>query len=118
MDQRLPYPSDLSDAEWSLLEPLLPPARSDVRPRKYKMREIINAIRYLQRSGCSWRMLPHDFSPYRVVFYYFCLWRRDGSWERMHDALYTQLRQQLGRHEQASAGSIDSQSVKTTEKGG
>lgn len=112
------YPSDLSDREWTILEPLLPPARADVRPRKYEMREIINAVRYLQRTGCSWRMLPHDFPPYRAVFYYFSLWRKEGTWEVIHDAIYRQVRLQLGRNEQASAGSLDSQSVKTTEKGG
>lgn len=118
MVERRLYPSDLSDAEWAELEPLIPKARADVRPRKYAMREIINGLRYLQRSGCAWRMLPHDFPPYRAVFYYFRLWRKDGTWERIHDALYRQVRVHMGRNEQASAGSLDSQSVKTTEKGG
>ena len=112
MVERRPYPSDLSDAEWAKLEALLPEARADVRPRKYAMREIINGLRYLQRSGCAWRMLPHDFPPYRAVFYYFRLWRKDGTWERIHDALYRQVRVHMGRNEQASAGSLDSQSVK------
>ena len=111
MPKRAAYPSDLTDAEWSLLEAQLPPARKDVRPRKHPMREIINAIR-------SWRMLPHDFPPYRVVFYYFSLWRKTSVWEKIHDALYAQLRTEMGREAQASAGSLDSQSVKTTEKGG
>jgi putative transposase len=115
---RAAYPSDLSDAEWDILKPLIPAARQDVRPRKYEMREIINGVRYLQRSGCAWRMLPHDFPPYRAVFYYFRQWRKDGTWERIHDALYRQLRLQIGRQAEASAGSVDSQSVKTTEKGG
>src|SRR5690242_3135674 len=118
MSQRRAYDSDLSDGEWKILVPLIPAARPDVRPRKYEMREIINGIRYLQRSGCAWRMLPHDLPPYRAVFYYFRLWRKDGTWERIHDALYRQLRVQSGRQEEASAGSVDSQSVKTTEKGG
>ena len=118
MNARQPYPSDLSDAEWALLQPLLPAARRDVRPRKYDLREIVNAIRYLQRSGCSWRLLPHDLPPYRVVFYYFHVWRRTGVWEQVHTALHEHLRQRGGRERQPSAGIADSQSVKTTEKGG
>jgi putative transposase len=117
MSGRGRYPSDLSDAEWTILQPLLPAARRDVRPRKYDLREIVNTIRYLQRTGCSWRMLPHDFPPYRVVFYYFHRWRRNGVWEQVHGALYQQLRQQSGREAQPSAAIADSQSVKTTEKG-
>jgi putative transposase len=117
MTSRSRYLSDLTEAEWTILQPLLPAARRDVRPRKYEMREVVNAIRYLQRTGCSWRMLPHDFPPYRVVFYYF-LWRRNGVWEQVHNALYEQVRQQSGRDAQPSAAIADSQSVKTTEKGG
>jgi putative transposase len=116
--KRQAYPSDLSEAEWAVLQPLLPAARRDVRPRKYDLREVVNAIRYLQRSGCSWRLLPHDLPPYRVVFYYFHQWRRDGTWERIHHHLHEQIRQHSGRHAQASAAIADSQSVKTTEKGG
>jgi putative transposase len=112
------YQTDLTDAEWTILEPLLPPARQDVRPRKYEMREVINAIRYLQRTGCAWRLLPHDFPPYRSVFYYFSLWRRMGVWEQIHNALHALVRQKSGREAQPSAGSADSQSVKTTQKGG
>ncbi len=118
MSNRLVYPTDLTDAEWEILEPLLPPARNDVRPRKYALREVINAIRYLQRTGCAWRLLPHDFPPYRSVFYYFSLWRRTGVWEQVHNALHTQLRQKEGREAQPSAAIADSQSVKTTQKGG
>lgn len=115
---RQAYPSDMTDREWWLLEALIPPAKSGGRPRKYAMREIVNAMRYVLRSGCSWRMLPHEFPPYRIVFHYFRTWRQDGTWERIHSYLRTSMRQQQGRDEQASAGIIDSQSVKTTEKGG
>lgn len=118
MTSRSRYPSDLTEAEWEILQPLMPAVRRDVRPRKYELREVVNAIRYLQRTGCSWRMLPHDFPPYRVVFYYFHLWRRTGVWEQVHHALYEQVRQQSGRDPQPSAAIADSQSVKTTEKGG
>lgn len=115
---RQTYPSDMTDREWWLLEGLIPPAKPGGRPRKYAMREIVNAMRYLLRSGCSWRMLPHEFPPYRIVFHYFRTWRQDGTWERIHHHLRAAVRQQAGRDEQATAGSIDSQSVKTTEKGG
>lgn len=118
MPPRQRYPSDLSDAEWAILQPMLPPARRDVRPRKYDLREVINAIRYLQRSGCSWRMLPHEFPPYRTVYYYFRLWRQNGMWEQLHATLHERVRTQNGREAQASAVIADSQSVKTTEKGG
>lgn len=118
MSARQPYPSDLSDAEWTILAPLLPPARRDVRPRQYELREVVNAVRYLQRTGCSWRMLPHDFPPYRTVFYYFRLWRRTGVWEQVHAALHRLVRQHEGRQAEPSGGIADSQSVKTTEKGG
>ena len=80
--------------------------------------EIVNAIRYVLRTGCSWRMLPHDLPPWRIVFHYFRTWRRDGSWQRAHDTLHAMLRQTQGRETSPSAAIIDSQSVKTTEKGG
>ena len=115
---RQAYPSDMTDREWWLLEPLIPAAKAGGRPRKYAMREIVNALRYVLRSGGSWRMLPHEFPPYRIVFHYFRTWRKDGTWERIHHHLRAAVRQQADRDEQATAGSIDSQSVKTTEKGG
>ena len=91
--KRLAYPSDLSDREWQLLEPLLPPPKPGGRPITYPRREIVNAIRYVLRTGCSWRMLPHDLPPWRIVFHYFRTWRRDGTWQRVHGVLHAELRQ-------------------------
>lgn len=115
---RKSYPSDLRDREWRLLEPLLPPPKPGGRPIKYSRREVVNAIRYVLRTGCAWRMLPHDLPPWRTTFHYFRTWRRDGTWERVHSALRDQVRVSQGRDASPSAAIIDSQSVKTTEKGG
>ena len=95
----------------------LRPSRPGGRPITYPRREIVNAIRYVLRTGCSWRMLPHDLPPWRIVFHYFRTWRRDGTWQRAHDTLHAMLRQAQGRETSPSAAIIDSQSVKTTEKG-
>ncbi len=115
---RAPYPSDLSDAQWERLAPLLPPALPGGRPRSVDLREVLNAIFYLNRQGCVWRALPHDLPPWGTVSYYYRRWRRDGTWQRLHDTLRTQTRQAAGRAVSPSAAILDSQSVKTTEAGG
>ena len=115
---RIPYPSDLSDAEWQVIEPLLPNPKGFGHPRTVNLREILNGIFYVQRTGCQWEMLPHDLPPYSTVYKYFRKWQRKGIWQSIHDQLRGQLRTQLGRDEQSTVAIADSQSVKTTEKRG
>ena len=112
------YPSDLSDEEWKLLNPHIPKAKSGGRPRKHPMREILNAIYYVLKSGCQWEMLPHDFPPKGTVYHYFNQWRKNGTWKHLNAALRGELRTEMGRNQEPSAGIADSQSVKTTSKRG
>ena len=114
----LRYPSDVTDAEWALIEPLIPAAKRGGRRRKTDMRQTFNAVMYLLSTGCQWRYLPKDFPPYSTVHHYFIWWQCDGVLDRIHHALYVECREKAEREASLTAAIIDSQSVKSAEKGG
>ena len=115
---RKAYPSDVTNAEWEIIEQLLPLAQVTGRPRQVDLREIINGIFYVLREGCSWRAMPHDLPPWQTVYNYFRHWQRLGVWQKIHTELREQVRKHVEKNNNPTAGIIDSQSVKTTEKRG
>jgi putative transposase len=112
---KLQYPTDLTDNQWKLVKDLIPPAKSGGRPRSLDMRLVLNAILYVVVGGIQWRLLPREYPNWKSVYHYFRQWRDSGDWQRLHDTLRAQVRQQAGRHKHPTAGCLDSQSVKTTQ---
>lgn len=115
---RRKYSTDLTECEWNILQPFVPMPKSGGRPPLYERREILNAIFYVLRAGCAWRLLPHDFPPWSSVYGYFRVWKKEGLWQKIHDALRTQVRQSAGRKDLPTGACADTQSVKITDRGG
>src|SRR5688572_11047917 len=108
------YPSDLTNSQWNYIKDLIPLAKAGGRPRSLDMRLVINAILYVAVGGIQWRMLPKEYPNWKSVYHYYRAWRLDGTWQRIHETLRAQVRRKAGRHKHATAGCLDSQSVKTT----
>jgi len=115
---KLRYPSDLTDEEWALIDPLIPPAKRGGNKRTVDEREVVNGLMFILSTGCQWRSLPKDLPPRSTVNRYFCDWNHDQTLDRLHHALYVQCREAAGREASPTAAIIDSQSVKSAEKGG
>ena len=115
---RLRYPSDLTDEEWALVKPEIPRAKRGGNKRTVDVREVVNGLMYVLSTGCQWRAIPKDLPPRSTVNHYFCRWQHDGTLDRLHHALYVRCREQAERQTSPTAAIIDSQSVKSTEKGG
>ena len=115
--ERKPYPTDLTDEQWKLIEPFFPDAKPGGRPRKTNLREVVNALLYLVRSGCQWRMIPHEFPPWKTVYNYYRAWIDSGVWDEILASLRLEAREQAGRESTPSVACIDSQSVKTDQGG-
>jgi len=115
---KLRYPSDVTDEEWSQIEPLIPPARRGGRRRAVEVREVVNGLMYMLSTGCQWWYIPKDLPPRSTLFDYFCRWTQTGTLEKIHQTLYVQCREKAERNAEPTAGIIDSQSVKSAEKGG
>ena len=118
LPDRRTYPTDLTDAEWDILEPMIPKCKAGGRPEKRPRRELVNAMLYVLRNGNTWRALPHDFPPWSTVYCYFRKWRISGLWQKINDELRSQARRRAGRGLTPTAAVMDSQSAHTTEKGG
>ena len=115
---KLRYPSDVTDGEWALIAPLIPPAKRGGRRRSVDIREVVNGLMYILSTGCQWRAIPKDLPPRSTLFEYFDLWDYDGTLDRIHHSLYVKCREAMGREASPTACVIDSQSVKGAEKGG
>lgn len=115
--QRDRYPSDLTYKQWNILAPYIPPEKPGGRHREHPMLEIVNAILYRVKTGCSWPSLPHDFPHWKTVYHYFRAWTLDGTWQMLHDIIRGKVREKIGKEKQPSACILDSQSVKTSKKG-